>query len=127
MDEHRTFNRREHERFALPAMYTSVEAMRNPREAEEPLVGHAYDISEGGARIELDEPLPEGELVHLRLTLPGEATHIRANGNVVRVNSEDDDPGPRRIALRFTDFATQTDRDRLLRYLGSGGAVRAAA
>ena len=97
MDETRNFNRREHERFALSAMYTTVEAMRNAREASEPLTGHAYDISEGGARIELDEPLAEGEPVHLRLSLPGAERTIRANANVVRVLSEDDDPGPRRM------------------------------
>jgi c-di-GMP-binding flagellar brake protein YcgR len=126
VDEIQTFNRREHERFTLAAMYTSVEAMRNAREAEEPLTGHAYDISEGGARIELDEPLPEGEPVHLRFTLPGETKQIRANANVVRVLSEEDDPGPRRMGLRFIDFATQSDRDRLLKFLGSG-AMRIAA
>ena len=47
------------------------------------------------------------------------------NANVVRVLSEEDDPGPRRIGLRFTDFATEADRDRLMRFLGSG-AMRVA-
>lgn len=126
MDERPTFNRRLHERFALQAMYTAVEATRAAAPADDPLTGHAYDISEGGARIELDEPLPEGEAVRLRFTLPGLDRAVDARGHVVWVNPEDDDPGPRRMAMRFSDFAASSDRDRLLRFLG-GGVRRVAA
>ena len=99
MDERRPFNRRQFERFALPAMYTAVEAIRTSQPDAQPLTGHAYDVSEGGARVELDEALSKGETVHLRLNLPAQVAEIEANASVVWVNAEDDDPGPRRMAL----------------------------
>jgi hypothetical protein len=120
MHEGRTFNLRQHERFALAAMYTSVEAHRSAQPAAEGLAGHAYDISESGVRLELDEPLPTGESVDLRLSLPGEHNAVSVVGDVVWVNDAEDDPGPRRMALRFTSFAHEDDRDRLVRFLGRG-------
>lgn len=120
MDESKSFNRRLHERFALPAMYTTVEATSAMSVGQEPMHGHAYDISEGGARIELDEPLPEGEPLQVRFTFPGETTNVSAHADVVWVNPEEDDPGPRRMALKFTDFVTRADHDRLVRFLGTG-------
>ena len=45
---------------------------------------------------------------------------------VVWVNDVDDDPGPRRMALRFTDFHPPRHRNRLARFLGDG-LMRAAA
>ena len=120
MHERRTFNRRQHERFALPAMYTSVEARRGASPVEERLTGHAYDISEGGVRVELDEPLLAGANLNLRLSLPGEQHAVCVTGDVVWVNDTEDDPGPRRMALRFTSFPQQADRDRLVRFLGHG-------
>ena len=125
MDARRTINRRRHERFALPAMYTTLEATRSAHYDDARLTGHVYDISEGGARVELDEPLPPGEPLQIRFTLPGETTDIQAHADVVWVHSEEDDPGPRRMALRFTDFVTSADHQRLLRYLGTH--VRRAA
>jgi hypothetical protein len=110
----------------LPAAYTSVEACRASPHAQRGLIGHAYDVSEGGVRIELDEPLPRDETVQLRLNLPGEQSPVAASANVVWVNDELDDPGPRRMALRFTDFVTSDDRDRLLRFIGQG-VMRVAA
>lgn len=101
-------------------MYTTVEATCAANAAGEAMHGHAYDISEGGARIELDEPLPEGEPLEVRFTLPGETRDVQAHADVVWVNPEEDDPGPRRMALKFTDFVTQADRDRLVRFLGTG-------
>jgi uncharacterized protein (TIGR02266 family) len=119
VNQRRTINRREHARIALPAMYTMVAAMPVSRADGSDLHGHAYDISEGGARIELDEPLPPGEAVNVRLTLPGHTGDIRAQADVVWVNDADDDPGPRRMALRFTDFVTSADRERLLRFVST--------
>ncbi len=126
MDEPRTFNRRVHERCALPAAYTSVEASGPSHMRGQSLLGHAYDVSEGGVRIELDEPLPQGEPVQVRLSLPGEQDAVAAHADVVWVNDELDDPGPRRMALRFKDFVTTADRDRLLRFIGQG-VMRVAA
>jgi hypothetical protein len=120
------FNRRAHERRALPPAYTSVEARRVTCPRARPLLGHAYDVSEGGVRIELDEPLPQGEPMSLRLNLPGETLPVAAVGDVVWLNDEVDDPGPRRMALKFKAFGTASDRERLLRFIGHGG-MRVAA
>lgn len=122
-----TLNRREHERFRLPAMYTSVIAHRaeagasNPTLAsEDDLCGHAYDISEGGVRIELDDALPVGDSVQLNLDLPGIEHSVRSKAEVIWLNDEQDDPGPRRMALRFTEFDSPADWLRLVSYLGRG-------
>ena len=119
-------NRREFDRFSLPPMYTRVVVRRGSGMRVEELTGHAYDLSEGGLRIELDEPLEPGEHVSLHLGLPGEDVDVFASGRVVWVGDADDDPGPRRAALQFVKFSTRDDRRRLVRFLGSGMFDRAA-
>ena len=119
-------DRRAHQRFTLMPMYTTVEARRLAGDVDRVLLGHAYDISETGVRIELDEALEPGESIALHLTLPGATSSVAASANVVWVNDEIDDPGPRRMALRFTNFRSDKDHDCLLRYLGSGLIRRAA-
>ncbi len=119
------FNRRQFERFALAPMYTRVE-VGGERKRSKPRVGHIYDISEAGTRIELDKAVEPGKTVCLRLDLPGAHESIAVKGDVVWVNDDEDDPGPRRIALKFGEFASVADHDRLMRYLGSGQLRRAA-
>lgn len=121
-----SIDRRAHERFTLMPMYTSVQAKRLADDATEELPGHAYDISEAGVRIELDQALEPGESITIDLTLPGATSTIAASADVVWVNDAIDDPGPRRMALRFTNFRSTEDHDRLRRYLGSGVVRRAA-
>ncbi len=82
------------------------------------LEGHAYDISETGVRLELDEAVKVGSSLSLQLELPGQATGMFVAGEVVWINDEEDDPGPRRMALRFTDFPSEGDRTRLQIFLG---------
>ncbi len=94
-------NRRVHERFDLPPMYTTVIACCHGSGDDRRLHGHVYDISQGGARIELDEPLAPGERVTIDLELPGSGKAMMARGSVVWVNDDADDPGPRRMAVRF--------------------------
>ena len=118
MSERRTFNRRQHERFALAAMYTSVEAQPRGAVSQRPLLGHAYDVSEGGVRLELDDALPRGEHIDLRISLPGEQRAVHAHGEVVWSGDVEDDPGPRRMALRFTSFQHDDDHGQLVRFLG---------
>ncbi len=125
---HEDTGRRCEERFSLAPMYTAVTARRldeglSTQSGE--LRGHVYDISTSGLRIELDEALQPGESVALELDLPGTFTTLAASASVVRVNDDEDDPGPRRIALRFTGFADRTHRDRLFCYLQN--VVRKAA
>jgi hypothetical protein len=119
MDQMRLFNRREHDRFRLQPMYTNVLAKSLDGETAA-VNGHAYDISETGVRIELDDALPIGHAVNLEIDLCGGETGVAAQAKVVWINDADDDPGPRRMALRFTAFRSAADHDRLVGYLGRG-------
>lgn len=118
--------RRQHERFTLAPMYSDVTVQRVENLSIDRFAGHAYDISESGVRIELDEPLEVGQGVAMHLSLPGQDTPMFVAADVVWVNDELDDPGPRRMALRFTDFLVETERARLLAYLGNTVSKRAA-
>jgi hypothetical protein len=126
MRDQQHFNRRSHERFTLAPMYSSVAAIPTGSPSSDALLGHAYDISAGGVRLELDEPLLPGERVRLNIALPGQSAEVKAMGDVVWVNDEQDDPGPRRMALQFTGFDSPADRMRLIDYLGVGELRRAA-
>ena len=118
--------RRQHERFLLAPMYSDVTVQRVEDLSIDRLGGHAYDISETGVRIELDEALEVGQGVALYMSLPGEDAPVFVAADVVWVNDELDDPGPRRMALRFTDFLIETERERLLAYLANTASKRAA-
>jgi hypothetical protein len=109
---------RQYERFRLQPMYTAVNVESHGR--SEVIQGHAYDISEAGVRLELDEPLDPGEDVQVEIRLPGEATSIGVSATVLWVHGPDDDPAARRLALRFTAFRGPRDHARLVRFLGSG-------
>lgn len=115
--------RRRHERFRTPPMYHAV-AVRPLESSDVSLEGHAYDLSEGGAQIELDEVIPVGAEVALCLHLPagfetGPGRSIVVLGRVIWVD-EDDTPGPARIAIAFREFAREVDEARLRRYLHQG-------
>jgi c-di-GMP-binding flagellar brake protein YcgR len=111
--------RRRFARFKVSPMYSRIVVQRI--EGDTALMDrHIYDISEGGLRFELDEPLADGERVTVEVSLPGCQKLIRASGKVVRVNDADDDPGPRRMALRFEAFADDASRVALARYLDQG-------
>jgi len=101
----------------MQPMYTAVTACLSDRGDDLRLEGHVYDISRGGVRIELDRPLDPGEVVALHLVLPGTQSPVLASASVVWVHDEDDDPGPRRMALQFTGFPNNADRDRLGDYI----------
>lgn len=119
-------NRRAIDRFRLPPMYTRVVVVPcggsvEPKDVTgAPHEGHAYDISLGGVRYELDEPLPTGTRVQVELLLPGATEPIRGSGQVVRVYDLEDDPGPRRQALRLDRFQSETDRLSLARLISDG-------
>ncbi len=130
--------RRRHDRFVVPPMYTPICAgpLDGP-EGEFPWEGHAYDVSEGGAQFELDHLLARGETVRLRIELPGlglssrqiisgGAAPIVIHANVVWLEDEDE-PAPFRMAAIFTRFLHERDRQRLTNRLQSGYfALRAA-
>ncbi len=122
-------DRRRHSRFATPPMYHSV-SVRPIESIEASLDGHAYDLSEGGAQIELDETLPIGAEVALCLHLPpgfdtGPGRSIVILGRVIWIE-EDETPGPTRLAIAFREFARDVDAARLRRYLYRG-QLRVAA
>lgn len=125
------FDRRRHTRFALQPMYSKV--LVQPIDAPQRLLeGHAYDLSEGGVRFELDEPLEPGQRVAIRIDVPQTVSErstqrraIFAFANVVWV----DDPdaiGPANMAAVFTQFARSDDAALLRRRLYSGRYAMAA-
>ena len=121
-------DRRQFDRFALQPMYTRVVVQRVAGGRMEEYEGYAYDISEGGMRIELDERLERGERVNVTLELPGgcEPLPIRSACRVAWVNDEMDDPAMPRMALRVIKYFDQESRGRLIRLLGSGCVHRVA-
>lgn len=132
-----SLNRRRHERFATLPMYTSVEVRPSGRAAQT-LSGHAYDISEGGVRFELDQVVAPGTAVEIRITLPRwlpapidqpdcliEPKPVEVLANVLW-SDDDGVPGPVRMAAVFTSFLDAADRNRLLDTLAAGALRRAA-
>lgn len=128
-------NRRRHERFETLPMYTAIEAVTPDGRV---LEGHAYDVSEGGVRFELDEAISPGTPVTLRLTLPRwlpapiddadaiiEPKPVEVLGDV-RWTDDDEVRGPVRMAASFTAFLDAAARERLLHTLAAGALRRAA-
>lgn len=120
-------DRRRFERFALSPMYTEI-AVRTLDQQSFGYWGHAYDVSEGGAQFELDQPLAPGTPVAIQLRLPewqDEAMAVYAFGNIIWLD-DDDVNGPVRMAVAFSRFARAADRELLLSSLGTGRYRRAA-
>ena len=115
-------NRRRFERFALRPMYSAVTV--RPHAGGETLEGHAYDVSEGGLRFELDSAIEPGTAVEITLLLPA-AEPIEVRANVIWAD-DDGVPGPVRMAAAFTAFAGAAHRERLLRQISAGRYARAA-
>ncbi len=121
---HRLSDRRQHVRYELPPMYTRL--MLRPLDREDFIWdGHAYDVSEGGVRFELDEGVEPGTAVAIRLDLPaalgdhrGDLYSVFAYANVVWL--EDDEPGPVRMAAVFTGFEREGDQELLTKRLARG-------
>lgn len=121
-------DRRQFDRFALQPMYTRVLVQRIVDGRMEEHEGFAYDVSEGGIRVELDERLDRGEHVNVTLELPGSSGHltIQAACQVVWVTDEIDDPAMPRLALRIIKYFDAESRAGFVRFLGSGYAHRVA-
>jgi hypothetical protein len=105
--------RRASPRIKLPHMLAGVTATNDLNGVANPLLGHAYDISSTGVRIELDCPLQPGETVGIHVDLPWNGQQINAMADVIWVNDDEDDPGPRRMALQFKSFGDNMDAVRL--------------
>src|SRR5579862_6810494 len=98
-------------------MYTPV-AVKLLADDSYEFEGHAYDISEGGMRFELDRPIEAGTPVAIRVMLPGPRPQAERSvcvyANVIWVENDADEPGPVRMAAAFTKFAHALDKERLL-------------
>jgi len=123
-------DRRRDPRLGLAPMYTSVGVTLVPDGAEE-LDGHAYDVSRGGVCLELDEAIAPGSPVRVRVELPRAGSiglhgkrALHAFGRVVWLSEEE--PGPVRMAVVFTDFQTLGDECRLDAYLADRFGALAA-
>ena len=122
----RTVDRRRFERFAVAPMYTPV-SVRLLADSTYDFDGHAYDVGEGGLRLELDRPIDPGTPIAIQVTLPGEGERaVFAFANIVWVQEDEAEPGPVRMGAAFTRFARSQDKDRLLMQLASGRFARAA-
>lgn len=134
-----TNDRRRHERFTVDPMYSAVAVSPLPTSnrtsdgcggehvdghVDSQVDGHVYEVSLGGIRFELDQPLPVGTRVSVEVTLPGCTKPICAEGRIVRVFDEIDDPGPRRMVVEFETFAAGA-REYLDRYLSQKWLRRA--
>ena len=120
-------DRRRHTRYTLPSFYTSVDVRRAGEEAFT-MSGHAYDISVGGMRFELDDPLEPGTRLVIKIDLPTgltedacEAWSVFVSATVVWVEPDDlETHGPTRMACVFNGFALEKDRERLEHQLQRG-------
>ncbi len=120
-------NRRAHTRYAVPSYYTGV-AVRAADAEGFHLDGHAYDLSIGGMRFELDEALEPGSRIVCRIELPCGATEdavdhwdVFVSATVVWIEPDDlEQPGPVRMACVFNTFANVEDERRLERRLDAG-------
>src|SRR5688500_4697936 len=106
METPRSTERRRHPRFNLAPMYSGVQAHRASGDGHDSADGHAYNISEGGIRIELDHRFEIGERVKLDIALPGAFEEVHVSGKVVWILRSDDDPAARRMAVQFDGFET---------------------
>lgn len=126
--------RRQFERFLVAPMYSRI-AVRFLDEDTFDYEGHCYDISEGGLRFDLDRPIAPGTTVAIRIDLPllengmpetpGHGRAIYAVGNIIWLDDEAL-PGNVKMAVAFTRFGHEGDRDRLLSQFATGRLARAA-
>ncbi len=121
-------DRRRHERMPLPAMYCLVEArsVTGRGSSGDGQEGHIYDLSVGGARIDLDAPPAPGSELELKLHLPAAGAAVSVRGTVARLFGAEDDPICPRVGVRFDRFDDPADETRLRRFLGEPRPERAA-
>jgi PilZ domain len=78
----------------------------------------AGNMSRGGLRLDHTIPLPEGTLVNLTFTLPGDSTPVQVSGEIVANAAPDD----LRMGVKFVNLAdmAQAQIDAYLARVGSG-------
>lgn len=117
--------RRQFDRFELPAMYTRI-TIRAIDQEEMEWDGNAYDISRGGVRFEADKSFEPGTEVAMRIDLPrapiersSEPRSVFVFGTIVWLE-DDDQPGPYKMAAVFTRFEQPEDEALLMRRIANG-------
>lgn len=127
-------DRRRFPRFDLEAMYTTI-AIRTLETDTFELQGHAYDVSEGGLRFELDRGIECGTQVAIMINLPtmntgtdtfGPDNAVYVFATVVWIEDENE-AGPIKMAAVFNRWARKGDHERLLAELRKGSYRRQAA
>lgn len=123
--------RRRFDRYELPAMYTRV-AIRCLDQDDFEWDGHAYDISRGGVRFEMDRGFAPGTSVVMRIDLPhasiersSERRSVFVFSNIVWLDDENE-TGPVKMAAVFSRFARPGDEKLLLKRINSGRYALAA-
>ena len=111
-----TTERRENQRFTLRPDVSRVVVHCDMN----PLEGHAYDLSNHGIRLELDEALVQGQRIEIDLFTTGNINAIHFTGIVKRIFDEDDDPGPRRMGIEIKRFGSKMDEIRLNAFVNCG-------
>lgn len=120
-------DQRQYPRVNVPAMYTLIRA-RVLGSTKYTWTGHIYDVSLSGVRFELDMPVEPGVMLELRGMLPGAGhTTFRCTGEVVRIHSDADQPGPVVMGLQFESFQSPMDRQRLAEYIDARMSAQASA
>ncbi len=125
------FNRREFERFSLSPMLSPITVQRVCEGKMETLTGHAYDISEGGMRIEIDGAVMSGERLNVTFTLPGYAEGDAAGAvcaacEVVWLTDAEDDPAWPRAGVRIIRYLDGASAERMIDCFGGRWLRRAA-
>ncbi|GJM18343.1 MAG: hypothetical protein DHS20C14_05560 [Phycisphaeraceae bacterium] len=129
--------RRRFERFALVPGYTAI-AVRRRGEQGPWHLGHAYDVSEGGVRFDLDTSFEPGAIVEIKIDLPRSSVHsgfdadlagtddapVGATARVIWCDQEGS--CDTRLGVEIAAFADESDRSRLVRHLTGGRFQRAA-
>lgn len=126
-DGHARQEHRVHPRYTVPAMYSLIR-IRCEGDRTFNRMGHIYDVSQGGVRFELDEPIEPGTWIEARAMLPGyHHINLEVTGRVIRIHDDRDEPGPIRMAMMFDPFANEEDANRFAAYLEAKDTPLAAA
>jgi len=83
-----------------------IRCLINLRSSNRSVHGHTLDLSLGGMLVQMEQPLPEGEVVEIELNLPIVGPPIHPCGRVVRVHEEGC------LGIEFTKV-NERDADRL--------------
>ncbi|MGN6369316.1 MAG: PilZ domain-containing protein [Phycisphaerae bacterium] len=108
-------DRRRRRRVDLQPMYTAV-SVRVLARRDEPLEGHAVNLSETGVVVEIDNMIPIGQAVTLELKVAGlgrlreeQWPTYAVAAEVVRIDDLAEFPqGPYKVAMRFVRIPTMT-------------------